>query len=66
MGAYKNVKETKNQKNLEDLEDWEEYGQAKVVLKVQSKKEMLELESQAKALGLNTCVICDAGRTQVN
>ena len=57
---------TKNPKNLEDLEFWEEYGQAKVVLKVQSEKEMLGLESQAKILGLNTCVICDAGRTQVN
>ena len=65
MGAYKNIFVEKKPKNIEDLEFWEEYGQAKVVLKVNSKEEMLELESKARNIGLNTCVIHDAGRTQV-
>ena len=65
LGAYKNALNNKNSKNLEDLDFWEEYGQAKVVLRVNSKEELLDMESKAKAIGLNTCVICDAGRTQV-
>lgn len=65
MGAYKNVFIEKKPKNLEDLEMWEDYGNAKVVLKVNSKEEMLDMEQKAKLLGLNTCVIHDAGRTQV-
>jgi len=65
LGAYKNVLMNKIPKNLEDLDFWEEYGTAKVVLKVNSKEELIEMESKAKAIGLNTCVICDAGRTQV-
>ena len=65
MGAYKNALNNKNSKNLEDLDFWEEYGQAKVVLRVNSKDELLDMENKAKAIGLNTCVICDAGRTQV-
>ena len=65
LGAYKNALNNKNSKNLEDLDFWEEYGQAKVVLRVNSKDELLDMENKAKAIGLNTCVICDAGRTQV-
>ena len=65
LGAYKNALNNKNSKNLEDLDFWEEYGQAKVVLRVNSKEELLDMESKAKAIGLNTCVICDAGRAQV-
>lgn len=65
MGAYKRIIEEKNPKNLQDLEFWEEYGQAKVVLKVNSQQELIDLESKARNVGLNTCIIHDAGRTQV-
>ena len=65
LGAYQKIIFEKNPKHLQDLEFWEEYGCAKVVLKVNSKEELLDLDSKAKNIGLNTCVIHDAGRTQV-
>ena len=66
LGAYKNVFAENKPKNLEDLQMWEDWGCAKVVLKVNSKQEMLDMEQKARNLGLNTCVIHDAGRTQVH
>jgi len=47
------------------LEQWEEGGQAKVVLKVETERELLELATMAHNLGLITSLVCDAGRTQI-
>lgn len=47
------------------LEYWEFYGQPKVVLQVETKAELKELYARAKSLGLISCIIYDAGRTQV-
>lgn len=47
------------------LKQWEECGQAKVVLKVETEQELLELTSMACKQGLITSLVRDAGRTQV-
>ncbi|XP_061400637.1 probable peptidyl-tRNA hydrolase 2 [Musca vetustissima] len=44
---------------------WENTGCAKVALKVESEAEMMALKRAAEAKGLNTCLIRDAGRTQI-
>ena len=46
-------------------EDWNEGGEAIIVLSVRSLGEMTELQTAASAAGINTCMIRDAGRTQV-
>eukprot|EP01017_Pseudomicrothorax_dubius_P027395 TRINITY_DN314_c0_g1_i4.p1 TRINITY_DN314_c0_g1~~TRINITY_DN314_c0_g1_i4.p1 ORF type:complete len:158 (-),score=38.02 TRINITY_DN314_c0_g1_i4:150-623(-) len=63
LGAYKNA--VNNPKKNETLFKWEYQGEAKIVLRVNNEEELLELEKKAKAKGLNTYVVCDAGRTQV-
>ena len=45
--------------------DWDEGGEAIIVLSVQSLEEMTQLETAAKTAGINTHVVRDAGRTQV-
>ncbi|KAM7306805.1 peptidyl-tRNA hydrolase 2, mitochondrial [Ixodes scapularis] len=47
------------------LRRWEDQGQRKVVLRVPSEDEMLELADKARRAGLVTALIRDAGRTQV-
>ena len=47
------------------LKKWKDCGQRKVVLKVDSEQELLELMKRAKQSGLISVVIQDAGRTQV-
>jgi peptidyl-tRNA hydrolase, PTH2 family len=47
------------------VSEWKEQGQAKIVLKVNSKKELLEIFEKAKRQ-LPACLIKDAGRTQLN
>lgn len=49
----------------EDKEEWEASGQKKVALKVNSEKELLEIFKKAKTAKLPTCLIRDAGHTQV-
>lgn len=65
LGAYKNILESKNSSWTEALNYWEDLGQAKIVLKVKNKEDMLKIYNDAKSAGLNTCIIADAGRTQV-
>lgn len=50
----------------EDLRKWELSGQKKVVLKVQSEEELLELYSLFRASTLASCLITDAGHTQID
>ncbi len=47
------------------FEEWRRQGQKKVVLKVNSEKELLEVFEKAKALGLPVALIRDAGLTQL-
>ena len=42
---------------------WLEQGQAKVVVKVSSLQELLEIERAAKVAKLSSCLIKDEGRT---
>ena len=44
---------------------WRREGMKKSVLKVNSKKELLDVKSHADKLGLVTALIIDAGRTQI-
>ena len=44
---------------------WMEEGQCKVAVKVESEKELLELEKQAKKLALPCALITDRGLTEV-
>ncbi|KAL3222072.1 hypothetical protein MRX96_028987 [Rhipicephalus microplus] len=47
------------------LRQWERQGQRKVVLRASTENEMLSLASQARAKGLITSLVRDAGRTQL-
>lgn len=53
------------QKDRALLEAWENTGQTKVTLKCTDEAELLELQRQARALGLCAQSIQDAGRTQI-
>lgn len=44
---------------------WMSEGQKKVVLKVANRDEMIRYMNEARSNGLYTCIITDAGRTQV-
>lgn len=47
------------------IRQWESFGQKKVVLKVSSEKELLELYHIVKERGLPCALITDAGHTQI-
>jgi PTH2 family peptidyl-tRNA hydrolase len=47
------------------LRDWLDEGQRKVVLKVSSEAELLELEKKAKALRIPVALISDLGLTEL-
>ncbi|GFS07114.1 peptidyl-trna hydrolase [Elysia marginata] len=51
--------------NLAAVRHWQRQGQPKVVLKVEDEKSFYDLQKAAKAQNLNTCIISDAGRTQI-
>jgi PTH2 family peptidyl-tRNA hydrolase len=65
LGAYKEILESQEVKHQEALFNWEECGQAKIVLKIKNKEEIIALEAKARANGLNTYLVADAGRTQI-
>lgn len=44
---------------------WERLGQAKIALKISDESEMEAIHAKAKALGLATYIVEDAGRTQI-
>lgn len=44
---------------------WESNGCPKIAVKCESKAEIIELRNKAQAKDFNTCMIRDAGRTQV-
>ncbi|XP_071710190.1 uncharacterized protein [Rutidosis leptorrhynchoides] len=47
------------------LSRWEMCGQVKVVVKIESEDDMLELQGRAKSLAIPTHIVVDAGRTQI-
>jgi len=47
------------------LEPWSSQGAAKITLKAPNLDELHDLEKKARALGLPTYIVQDAGRTQV-
>eukprot|EP00246_Nothoceros_aenigmaticus_P017276 TRINITY_DN8342_c0_g1_i3.p1 TRINITY_DN8342_c0_g1~~TRINITY_DN8342_c0_g1_i3.p1 ORF type:complete len:170 (-),score=35.25 TRINITY_DN8342_c0_g1_i3:500-1009(-) len=47
------------------LQRWEASSQVKVVCKVESEDEMLQLQNDAKSMKLPTHITIDAGRTQI-
>ncbi|PNF22505.1 Peptidyl-tRNA hydrolase 2, mitochondrial [Cryptotermes secundus] len=48
------------------LKLWKACGQAKLVLKVETECELLELAHKARSQGLITSLVCDTGLTQVD
>ena len=48
-----------------DSEEWKRTGATKVVVKVNSEDELLELEREARAANLPHALVRDAGRTQI-
>ena len=62
LGAYKKSLS----KNSNIVMNWENLsGQAKIVLGVDDEKQLLEIKNKAEQAGLITCLIHDAGRTEV-
>ena len=65
LGAYKNVSYNKDPLQIDLLNAWEDNSQAKIVLKVKNKEDLLEIEKKAREANINTYMVCDAGRTQI-
>lgn len=53
------------QSDKKKIDAWKKEGMTKVVLKVKNEAEMLELNDQAKGMGVVAVVITDAGRTEI-
>lgn len=53
-------------KNSTAFNKWYDSGQTKVVLKVDSLRDLYEYKALAEALGVTCSLITDAGRTQIN
>ncbi|GFN99419.1 peptidyl-tRNA hydrolase [Plakobranchus ocellatus] len=51
--------------NLAAVRHWQRQGQPKVVLKVEDESSFFDLQKAARTQNLNTCIISDAGRTQI-
>jgi PTH2 family peptidyl-tRNA hydrolase len=47
------------------LDNWEYLGQAKIVVRVDNEKELLEIERKAQQIKINTYLVEDAGHTQI-
>lgn len=60
LGCYKQAL-----KQPRVLREWEDMGQAKVVLKCEEEKELIELKKLAVQKGLICNIVSDAGRTQI-
>lgn len=58
-------KATANPKKHYMFKDWLYNGQPKIVLKVSSEVELLDLVNKAQKVGITTAIIRDAGRTQL-
>jgi PTH2 family peptidyl-tRNA hydrolase len=63
-GAVSASEETKNHRPLW-FRNWMEEGQRKIVLRVESEAELLELEKKAKKLRISTYLVSDMGLTEL-
>ena len=54
-----------DQRHLENLQQWLAQGQTKIVLKVETQDEMLEVYRRAKEANHNCAIVRDGGRTEV-
>lgn len=61
VGAYQNC--VKRFPQL--VRRWDDNGSAKIAVKVDSEEEMMSVFKAARDKNLNTCLIRDAGRTQI-
>ncbi len=52
-------------KDKRNFEAWMAAGQSKVVLRVDSERELFEFKAIAEAQGLTHSLVCDAGRTEI-
>ena len=58
LGSYKNA-------NPDKIKAWENEGQAKVVLKIPTLEDLLKLEKKVKKNKIPSCLVTDAGRTEL-
>ena len=65
IGLYDDILEGENIYQKTALNNWLNYGQKKVVLKVNDLNMMLEVVKKCKKLKLQYCLISDAGHTQI-
>ncbi len=56
---------TSKKKDSAKFNKWYDSGQTKIVLKVDSLRELYEFKAIAEALGITCSLIIDAGRTQI-
>lgn len=61
VGAYQNCMK----RNPRLLRHWDESGSAKIAVKVESEEELMGIFKAARDKNINTCLIRDAGRTQI-
>lgn len=61
VGAYQKAMET----NPAIVRRWDDSGCAKICVRVESEKELMNLRKGAAVRGLNYYLVHDAGRTQV-
>ena len=65
IGLYDDILEGENIYQKTSLNNWFNYGQKKVVLKVNDLNMMLEVVKKCKKLKLQYCLISDAEHTQI-
>jgi len=58
LGAYRNA-------SAYARNEWEESGEKKVVVKVKDLEELMHFYKKAKSMGIPSCLIKDAGKTEV-
>jgi PTH2 family peptidyl-tRNA hydrolase len=61
LGAYRRAKRL----CPNAIRDWLRIGQMKITVKCPTLQELIELEEKCAAAGLNTCLIRDAGHTEI-
>ncbi|MFH1224428.1 MAG: peptidyl-tRNA hydrolase Pth2 [Candidatus Diapherotrites archaeon] len=57
--------ENAERESPDDVDEWRSEGQKKVVLKVNSERELVELFQKVKNAGLKPALVQDAGHTQI-
>ncbi len=58
LGAYR-------KSGKKERSDWESTGEKKVVVEAQAEEELFEAKRNAENLGISTCLVKDAGKTEI-